>query len=107
LDKIRDLGTAPDGKMQYMIQTTGGVKYRIETYEDLRNGNFEELVHFGKIPNEVQRQRWLKEQGVAEDAEREKEIIRQKQESDVPQRPVTVEEVRKMIVKSESKSKSK
>jgi hypothetical protein len=51
LDKIRDIGTALDGKMQYMVLTTDGVKYRIQTYDDLRNGKFEELVHFGKIPN--------------------------------------------------------
>ena len=41
---------------------TGVIRISINTLEDFMNGDFAELAHFGKIPTEEQRRRWLEEE---------------------------------------------
>ena len=60
-------------------------------------GHSIELAHFGKIPSEQQRQKWLSEEGGKEaDQQRLSEAARMKQ-GNVPESPVTTSEVKKLI----------
>jgi hypothetical protein len=79
------------------------VTLSVATYEDLRDGDFNELAHFGKIPNPKQRQAWLNEKGIEQDQENQKEIIRSKTEGGVPQQSVTADKVREIIKQEEKK----
>jgi hypothetical protein len=59
LDKIKDIGLEYSGKVQYMVETSRGIRISIATYHDLAEGDFDELVHFAKIPTPKQREAWL------------------------------------------------
>lgn len=101
LDKIRDIGLQSEGKVGYVINT-GVIKISVATYEDLRDGAFDELAHFGRIPNSRQRQRWLGlEGGIEADRLRYEDVARKKTEREqgIPERNVTADEVREMIKK--------
>jgi hypothetical protein len=101
IEKIHDMGLQYEGKVQYALSLPNGLRSSIRTFEDLRDGVFEELAHFGRIPTEAQRQRWLIEGGPALDSQMQEDFIRMRTEGDIPQRPVTAEEVKKMIIKHE------
>ena len=47
LDAIRDLGMQFEGKVGYSVVSPNGMKLTVSSYEDLRNGSFEELCAFG------------------------------------------------------------
>lgn len=78
LDKIRDIGLAP--QVQYMVETSKGIKSSVSTYEDLRNEeDFAALVHFGKKPTPKQKAAWLEGEGYEKDLEKLQEIQRIRQ----------------------------
>ncbi|MGI0043492.1 MAG: hypothetical protein ACRD47_07255 [Nitrososphaeraceae archaeon] len=82
LDKIRDIGLQPQGKVQYAVGTFNGIKTSVATYDDLRDEeDFEALVHFGKKPTLKQRQAWLEGKGREKDLERLQELQRIRQSS--------------------------
>jgi hypothetical protein len=76
LDNIKNLGLQVDGKVQYMVETSKGIKTSVATYHDLAEGNFEELVHFTKIPTAKQREAWLEGKGQEKDIERLEQVQR-------------------------------
>jgi hypothetical protein len=80
LDKIRDIGLPPQGKVQYIVETFNGIKTSVATHEDLRNEeDFDALVHFGKRPTPKQRQAWLEGKGREKDLEKLQEIQRSRE----------------------------
>ena len=97
LDKIREIGLQHEGKVQYSLQLPNSLISFVKSYEDLRDGIFEELAHFTRIPTDTQRQRWLREGGPSADMQMQEDFLRQRIEGDIPQRPVTEDDVRKMI----------
>lgn len=109
LDKIKNMGMALDGKITYLVETATHLKISIASYDDLRNGVFEELLHFGKIPTQAQRQAWLeKEGGPQADIKRHDDFKRMVEEREVPPKIPTEREVRSMIeeaVKAQKVSK--
>jgi hypothetical protein len=105
MDKIKSLGMQIEGKISYLVQLPNGILISVQSFEALRDGVFEELVHWGRIPNAKERERWLDEKGIEKDRELQQRILRQRTEGDIPQRNVTAEEVQDMINKNESKSK--
>ena len=46
MDKIHDLGLNKEGKTQYIVEVPNGLKFSVATYEDLRNGDFDELCAY-------------------------------------------------------------
>jgi hypothetical protein len=76
LDKIREIGLEARGKVQYMVEIHNGFKISNASYHDLAEGNFDELVHFGKIPTSKQREAWLEGKGIEIDAERLEQVHR-------------------------------
>jgi hypothetical protein len=103
-DKIKNIGLRSDGKVQYMVENPSHIRVSVATYDDFRNGVFEELVHFGRIPTEAQRKAWIeKEGGVEGDKQRHEEYKRQIDERDIPQKIPTVREVQSMIKEEISK----
>jgi len=76
LEKIRDIGLKYNGKVQYMVETSKGIKMSVATYHDLAEGDFEELVHFTKIPTTKQREAWLESSGQEKDVERLEQVQR-------------------------------
>jgi hypothetical protein len=97
LDKIRDLGLQFEGKTGYYLEAPNEITLSVATYNDLRNGQFDELAHFNKIPTPLQRKIWLDSQGIEQD---EKELDKLKERitsGDVPPTPVTADQVRNMI----------
>ena len=68
-----------EGKVSYSVVVPNGIRISVATFNELLNGSFDELAHFGKIPSEQQRQKWLAEEGGKEaDKQRLTEIARQK-----------------------------
>jgi hypothetical protein len=111
LDKIRDLGLQHEGKTTYYVEAINGLKFSVATYEDLRNGDFDELVHFNKIPTPLQRRIWQDSQGIVQDQKMVDELKNTRDLGPITPQPVTAEQVRKMIKEdkdkdTESKSKS-
>jgi hypothetical protein len=104
MDKIRDIGLQAEGRVSYTVRTPSGISFSIASYEDLRDGEFNELAHFGRIPTELQRRRWIDEKGIQEDQKQQQEIVRRQREGDVPQIPVTADKIRE-IVKQEKQEK--
>jgi hypothetical protein len=105
LDKIRDLGLSIEGKTQYYLETPNGLTLWVATYNDLRNGQFDELAHFSRIPTPLQRKIWLDTQGIEQD---EKELDKLKARitsGDVPPTPVTADQVRNMIKQDKQQEK--
>jgi hypothetical protein len=102
MDKIKEMGLQVDGKISYAITTSNGLPITVKTFQDLRDGDFDELAHFGRIPTELQRRRWLDEKGIEQDRELQEEVVRRKTESNIPQNPVSADQIRHMI-KQESK----
>ena len=99
LEKILNLGLQSEGKVGLGIDT-GVIRISINTLEDFMNGDFAELAHFGKIPTEAQRRRWLEEEGgITADQKLREEIARKNVEhlQGVQQKPVTADEVQRMI----------
>jgi hypothetical protein len=104
MDKIRDIGLQIEGKVSYGVITSTGLPITVKSFEDLRDGEFNELAHFGRIPTELQRRRWIDEKGLEQDQELQAEALRRKSEVNVPQQSVTADQVRDMI-KQDKKSK--
>ena len=98
LQKIANIGLDAEGKISYSVVVPNGIRISVATFNDLLNGSFDELAHFGKIPSEQQRQKWLSEEGGKEaDQQRLSEAARIKAEGNVPESPVTTSEVKKLI----------
>jgi hypothetical protein len=97
LEKIYDIGLQHEGKVQYLLQLHNDLSSHVKSYEDFRDGVFEELAHFNRIPTEAQRQRWMTEGGATLDKQMQDDFIRQKTEGDMPKRSVTTDEVKQMI----------
>jgi hypothetical protein len=97
LDTIRDLGMQFEGKVGYSVMSPNGMKLTVSSYEDLRNGSFEELCAFGYVPSPAQREKWLKEGGASTVEARHREAMLQRDNKDVPQKPVTADQVRQML----------
>ena len=99
LQKILDIGLQSEGKVGLGIDT-GMIRITVATLEDFMNGDFAELAHFGKIPTSEQRRRWLEEEGgTTADQKLREEIARKNVEhlQGVQQKPVTADEVQRMI----------
>ena len=72
--------------MSYTITVPNGTRLSVATLDDLFNGSFYELAHFGKIPTEHQRRLWLEQEGGTEaDKQRLAEVTRMKAERDIPE----------------------
>jgi hypothetical protein len=104
MDKIRDIGLQIEGKVSYGVITSTGLPITVKSFEDLRDSEFNELAHFGRIPTELQRRRWIDEKGLEQDQELQAGALRRKSEVNVPQQSVTADQVRDMI-KQDKKSK--
>jgi hypothetical protein len=104
IEKIKAISLAD--RVSYTITTPNGLRTQVQTFQDLRDGEFSELLQFTRIPTEAQRRRWLEDNGKEGDLAMEQEILRKRTELDVPQRNVTAEEVRQ-IIKQETKPKEK
>jgi hypothetical protein len=105
LDKIRDLGLNKDGKTGYYLEAENGIILFVATYNDLRNGDFDELAHFNKIPTPLQRKIWQDSQGIEQDQKMIDELKNTREIGKVPDKPVTAEDVRKMIKDDKDKDK--
>lgn len=104
LDEIKNIGLDLGGKVSYSVVTDNGLRVTVASYDDLRNGDYDEVCHFGRIPTETQRKAWLeREGGPAKDRERYDEIKMQKDNRDIPQRTPTINEVKSMIEEASSK----
>jgi hypothetical protein len=97
LDKIRDLGLNPEGKTTYSVEAPNGIRLSVAAYDDLRNGDFDELVHFNKIPTPGQRKLWLESQGIEQDQKRIDQLKINKDVGEVPEQPITASDVKKII----------
>jgi hypothetical protein len=97
IDKIKDLGMQFECKVGYSVMSPNGMKLTVASYEDLRNGSFEELCAFGYIPSPSQREKWMKEGGASTVEARHREAMLQKDNRNVPQKPVTADQVRQML----------
>lgn len=97
VEKIKDMGLQLEGKVSYLLLSPNGNKMSVATYEDFRDGRYDELLAFSKIPTERQRQRWLEEGGTAKNEEEQAQLLRMRTEGNVPKRNVTVDEVKEMI----------
>ena len=86
-----------EGKVQYLLELPNGLISSVRSYEDLRDGVFEELAAFNRIPTEAQRQTWLAKGGPTLDMQMQEEHLRRRIEGDIPQKPVTADDVRQMI----------
>jgi hypothetical protein len=105
LDKIRDLGLQFEGKVGYSVTSPNGMRLTVSTYEDLRDGSFEELCAVGHKMSPTEKQRWLDEGGAAAVSKKHEQFIANRDNKDAPQKPVTADQVRQMI-QEESKPKS-
>lgn len=76
VDKIKDIGLEYNEKVNYLVEISNGSKISIATYHDLAEGDFDELVHFGKIPTTKQREAWLEGKGQEKDLERLEQVQR-------------------------------
>jgi len=76
VDKIKDIGLEYNGKVNYLVEISNGSKISIASYHDLAEGDFDELVHFGKIPTSKQREAWLESKGQEKDMEKLQAIQR-------------------------------
>jgi hypothetical protein len=85
------------------VVTANGLPITVKTFEDLRDGDFDELAHFGRIPTELQRKRWIDEKGLEQDKEVQQEVVRRRTEGNVPQNPVTADQVRDLIKQESNK----
>lgn len=63
LDKIRDLGLQFEGKVGYSVTSPNGMRLTVSTYEDLRDGSFEELCAVGHKMSPTEKERWIQEGG--------------------------------------------
>jgi hypothetical protein len=59
-----------------MVENSRGIRNGVATYHDLAEGDFDELVHFTKIPTPKQREVWLEGKGQEKDIERLEEFQR-------------------------------
>jgi hypothetical protein len=83
------------------LETPNGIVISVNTYNDLRNGQFDELVHFQKIPTPLQRKLWQDSEGGIEQDEKQLDKLKEKITSgDVPPAPVTADQIRNMIKES-------
>jgi hypothetical protein len=105
LNKIRDIGLQHEGKVQFGVQLPNGLVSHVKDYSDLRDGGFEELAAFNRIPTEAQRAKWLSEGGPTLDMQMQEDFLRQRTEGNIPQKPVTTDDVRKMIKQEEKEQK--
>jgi hypothetical protein len=102
VDEIQSIGIPIDGKQAYLMQTENGIRIAVKSYKDFRDGDFDELAHFGYIPSELERKLWLERGGGAEaDRQKREEYKRRIDERDVPQKVPTVQEVKDMIDQAE------
>lgn len=100
LQKIADIGLQSEGKVSYSVTVPKGIRISVVSFNDLLNGSFNELAHFGKIVTPVQRKRWIEEEGGTEaDQQRYEEFARKRTEIEQGIRPINVteDEVREMI----------
>jgi hypothetical protein len=97
LDKIRDLGLQFEGKVGYSVISPNGMKLTVSTYEDLRDGSFEELCAVGHKMSASEKQRWIQEGGAAAVSKKHEQFITQRDNKDAVQKPVTTDQVRQMI----------
>lgn len=99
LDEIKNMGTLSD-KISYSVFTDNGLHVSVASYDDLRNGDYDELLHFGKIPNETQRRVWIeKEGGPNADKQQHTDVKYQRDDrsAGVQERAPTMNEIREMI----------
>jgi hypothetical protein len=106
VDEIKNLGTSIDGKIQYGIQLDNGMKISVKTYRDFRDGDFHELAHFGRIPNDLERKLWNETEGGSEADRRRYEEYKRTQidERNIPQRIPTLPEVKALIQEQQQKA---
>jgi hypothetical protein len=104
MDKIKNIGLPLNGRGSFAVVTKNGLPITVNSFEDLRDGDFDELAHFGKIPTELQRKRWIDEKGIEQDQELHAEALRRRELGNVPQQSVTADQVRD-IIKQEKTSK--
>jgi hypothetical protein len=121
LDKIRDLGTPRDHKVQYYLDVGNGTSRPVDSYESLRNEDFDVLFHFGRTPKPLELKIWKESNGIVEDEEMKQDLRNYRAGGSLmpSKRNATIEDVQKMIkedkssaatttkAKSRSKSKSK
>jgi hypothetical protein len=107
LDKIRDLGLSIEGKTAYSVEAPNGIKFSVATYEDLRNGDYDELIHFGRIPRPLERKMWLESQGIEQDQKQVDQLKVNKEVGEVPEQPVTASDVKKMLVEAVAAEKER
>ncbi len=108
VDEIRNIGTPINGSVQYMVQMDNGLKISVKTYKDFRDGDFHELAHFGRIPNDLERRLWNEKEGGSEaDKQRYEEYkITQIDGRDILPRMPTMQEVKEMIAKAKAEGKA-
>jgi hypothetical protein len=83
-------------KVNFSLITETGFRIGVASYDDLRNGDYDELLHFGRIPTDAQRKVWMEKEG---GPNADKQIYKELQETGAPpkERQPTVSEVRDMI----------
>lgn len=92
------------------VEQNGGLRITVESVEDLMYGDFDEILHFGRIATEGARQRWLEDNGgIEQDKRRHENAVLRRTDVDVSQRSVTAQEVQDIIdetLKEEAKAKA-
>ncbi len=97
MDELHDeIGLSKNG-CSFLLQHPNGLKISVVSFEDLRDGEFLELAHFGRRPNDIQRKKWIAENGMQKDHERLAEVLRQRMEGEIPDKNMTAEEVKGII----------
>jgi hypothetical protein len=62
LDEIVKMGGISD-KLPLSVVTDNGLHVNLASYNDLRNGDYDELLHFGRVPTDAQRKVWMEKDG--------------------------------------------
>ena len=55
MNELRQMGLSQSA--HFSVEHSNGIRISVETFEDLRDGEYNELNHFGTIPNDVQRRK--------------------------------------------------
>jgi hypothetical protein len=96
---LKEVSLPTNSKLQCSIRMANGMKFTIESLQDLMNGTpFEELLHFGRTLTDRERKQWVEKQvGIGADIRRVVEYQRKVADSNLQQRPVTVDDVQTVI----------
>lgn len=105
---IKEIPLAKEGgKLSCGVSAANGMRFTVESIDALINSeSFDELAHFGRIPNDAERSKWLNNGGTLTDQQRMNEFVRNQAQRGVQERPVTASEVKKLIQQQQQEASS-